>query len=81
MRSAESKAERFERIAERRVNETLRSLRLLGNLADRRNYAYSDEQVNAMIAAIDSEFRSLRLRFKSELEPGDKPFRFNRRGP
>jgi hypothetical protein len=63
--ASESKAERFERIAARRVNETLRTLRLLGNLSDRRNYSYTDEQTAMILNAIDQEVRALKARFKA----------------
>jgi hypothetical protein len=76
VRPRETKAQKFERIAERRVNETLRALRLLGNLSDRRNYAYTEEQVAMVLSAIDLEVRSLKARFKAE-SPSETPtFRF-----
>jgi hypothetical protein len=78
VRSGESKAQKFERIAERRVNETLRALRLLGNLSDRRNYAYTEEQVAMILAAIDQEYRSLKGRFKAEAATEAQTFRFRR---
>jgi hypothetical protein len=65
MRAGETKAERFKRVAERRVNETLRALRLLGNLADRRNYEYTEQQVAMILGAIDQEHKALRSRFKA----------------
>ena len=44
-RTIETRNERFVRLAEGRVNATLDKLRLLGQLANGRNYAYTDEQV------------------------------------
>jgi hypothetical protein len=76
MRPGETKGERFKRIAERRVNETLRTLRLLGNLSDRRNYAYSDEQVAMILDAIDEEVQALKGRFKAGSVAGVRVFRF-----
>lgn len=78
MTTGETKSQKFERIAERRVNETLRSLRLLGNLADRRNYDYSEEQVNLILNAIDREYRTLRSRFKAETASENAPFSFRK---
>lgn len=78
LRPSETKAQKFERIAERRVNETLRTLRLLGNLSDRRNYSYSDEQVAMILAAIEQEYRSLKARFKAEAPTEAQTFRFKR---
>lgn len=74
----ETKSEKFERIAERRVNEALRALRLLGNLADRRNYEYTDDQVSSFIRVLDKEYRALRLRFSSDAGAGEEPFRFSK---
>lgn len=76
MRSGETKGQRFQRIAERRVNETMRALRLLGNLSDRRNYAYTDEQVAMVLGAIDQEIRALKGRFKAESVTDVQVFRF-----
>jgi len=76
MVAKETKAQKFQRIAERRVNETLRALRLLGNLADRRNYEYTDEQVSSILGAIDHEYRGLRSKFKAESAAAGQPFRF-----
>lgn len=76
MPKAESKAQKFERIAERRVNEAIRSMRLLGNLADRRNYEYSESQATLLLAAVDREVKALRLKFRSESAGGDRRFSF-----
>jgi hypothetical protein len=78
MKPNESKSEKFQRIAERRVNETIRALRLLGNLADRRNYEYSDDQASLLVGAIDQEVRALRFKFKSESATSGRPFRFRK---
>jgi hypothetical protein len=72
----ETKVQKFERIAERRVNETLRALRLLGNLADRRNYEYSEQQVALIFGALDQEYRAIRSRFKAEAASGSQTFKF-----
>jgi hypothetical protein len=76
VRAGETKSQRFERIAERRVNETLRALRLLGNLSDRRNYAYTDDQVAMILSAIDQGYRALKSRFKAESVTDFQGFRF-----
>jgi hypothetical protein len=80
MAASESKAQKFERIAERRVNETLRALRLLGNLADRRNYDYSDDQASLVLSAVDQEVRALRSKFKAEAAAGGQRFSFKKGG-
>jgi len=80
VRSPETKAEKFERIAERRVNEALRALRLLGNLADRRNYEYTEAQVSTVLRALDREYRALRSKFSADGGMVGEPFRFSKEG-
>jgi bifunctional pyridoxal-dependent enzyme with beta-cystathionase and maltose regulon repressor activities len=76
-KTIESKRDRFERIAQRRTNQTLKFLRLLGNLADRRNYEYSDLHVQQIFAAIDQEIRIMKSRFKSDTPEASKQFKFS----
>ncbi len=58
-----TKEERFKRIASRRVQEILNKLRLLGNCANRGNYAYTDEQVRKIFGAVDEEWKKVRSEF------------------
>jgi len=78
MTQKETRAQKFARIAERRANETIRMLRLLGNLADRGNYDYSESQATLLLNTIDLETRALRMKFKSELGAGRRRFSFNK---
>ena len=45
----------------------LRALRLLGNLADRRTYDYTDDQVSSILRALYRDYRALRSRFAGGL--------------
>ena len=78
LKTGESKKEKFERIAQRRTNLALRFLRLLGNLADRRNYDYSEGHVQQILNAIDQEVRSLKAKFRSDATEGAKNFQFGK---
>jgi hypothetical protein len=62
---SETKAEKFERIAQRRVTEIIAKTRLIGNLSDRRNYEYTEEQVRQIFDALDAEVRACKIKFKS----------------
>lgn len=70
-----SKSDRFERLAERRVTEALRRIRLVGNLANRRNYDYTDDHVRQVIDALEAELRQLKHRFRQE--EGDVGYSFS----
>lgn len=59
----ETRQERFKRLAIYRTNAVLEKLRILGNLSNRVNYDYSDENVNKIFAAIDSQLRITKARF------------------
>jgi hypothetical protein len=68
--------ERFERLAQRRVTETLRHLRLVGNLANRGNYVYTERHVKKVLDALDAELRDLKQRFRQKGTVGGHTFSF-----
>lgn len=74
-----SKLERFERLAEKRVTEVIKKMRLIGNLANRYNYDYTEEHVKQIIQALENELRILRNRFKDEVSPEPAAFTFKRK--
>lgn len=74
----ESKRQRFERLAQRRVTETLRCLRLVGNLANRNNYEYTEDHVRQLTEALDAEMRQLKLRFRQEGVVSGNTFSFRK---
>ena len=59
------KQKKFVELAELRVNSAIKSIQLIGNLSNKRNYVYSDEQANKILAVLDSELRELRSKFKT----------------
>ena len=61
----ESKEERFKRLAEARVNKLLKSIRLLGNLSNKNNYAYTDDDIIEMLGKIRTEIGVTKKKFFS----------------
>lgn len=59
----ESKHQRFERLANRRVNKVLNQLRILGNLANKSYYDYSEGDVAKMFRSIESQLRAVKGKF------------------
>ena len=51
----ESRQERFERVAQARVNKILHMIRLLGNCSKTAVYQYTPEQVEQIFSAIRQE--------------------------
>ena len=48
----ESKNDRFKRLAELRVNNALKQISLIGNLANKSSYAYSEEEYKKIIKTL-----------------------------
>ena len=61
--NTETKNERFRRLAESRGNRLIREISLLGNLANRKNYSYSDEEVERLFEPILQELNEVRALF------------------
>lgn len=59
----ETRKQRFIRLATYRTNLVLEKLRILGNLSNKTNYDYTDEEINKIFAAIDSQLRIAKARF------------------
>lgn len=76
MARREDKKARFERLAQKRVTEAIKRLRLVGNLANRHNYSYDEEHVRQILDALDAEVKNLRGRFREESQSNGADFRF-----
>lgn len=72
------KGSRFERLAERRVTETIKKMRLVGNLSNRHNYSYTEEQVKQIVEALESELRQVKTRFRHETSSQTQAFSFKK---
>lgn len=60
----EDKHQRFVRVAERRTNELLEKIRILGNCSNKNTYAYTDEELSLIFAEVERALRTARGRFK-----------------
>lgn len=58
------KTERFVKIAEKRTERVLDSLRLLGQCSNRRSYRYSDDQINKIFREIRRCIRQTEEKFR-----------------
>ena len=76
--SAKNKAERFERLAERRVTEVVRKMRLVANLSNRRNYTYTEEHVKQILDALEAEMRLVKAKFRQETSVQSQGFSFRK---
>lgn len=72
------KAGRFERLAERRVTETIKNMRLIGHLANRHNYFYTEEHAKQILEALEAELRQVKARFRQETSQQSNGFSFRK---
>lgn len=62
----ETKREKFIRLAENRMNNALKQIELLGNLANRSTYEYSQEDVEKIIRSLKTSISDLEHTFKMD---------------
>ena len=64
----ETKEQRFQRIAERRVQRVLDSLRSLSQASNKRMYKWKDQQMNKIWFAIERELKACKASFVEDEE-------------
>jgi|APCry1669189369_1035219.scaffolds.fasta_scaffold198624_2 hypothetical protein len=61
----ENKSIRFKRLAKLRGERILKDIHILGNLSNKNNYSYSEEDVRKLFSPIEEELRLAKIRFAS----------------
>jgi len=67
--------EKFVRLANKRVNRALKDIDLIGNLSNRSNYDYTQDDVRAIFQALKSEIKRCEERFEAMSSKDSLPFR------
>ena len=70
-----TKRQRFQKIAPKRVQSTLKAIRLLKNVSNTSNYEYTENEANQILRAVRDELRIMQDAFKAGGEK-DKEFTF-----
>lgn len=68
----ETKAERFKRLATKRTQNVLYTLRVLGNCANRGVYEYTTDDVRKIFYAVEKQLAETKTKFK---DTGNLEFR------
>jgi hypothetical protein len=55
---------KFVDLANKRVNNAITVIRLIGNLSNKSNYSYTEEDVKKIFSALHKEMKEARRRFK-----------------
>ena len=59
---------RFVELANKRVSKALKSIQLIGNLSNRSNYDFTDEDVTKILRALQDEISACKKRFDLALK-------------
>jgi hypothetical protein len=65
---------RFTELANKRVTRTIKDLRLVGNLANRKSYTYNDADARKIVRALQRELDIVKSRFRGDKIDGDSMF-------
>lgn len=65
--SADIKSLNFRRLANARTNRVIKQLQLLRNLSNTSTYSYSEDEINAIISAIELELSDVKRIFNKKL--------------
>lgn len=63
---SETSREKFVRLAESRVNNLVKTMRLLGNLSNKSNYTYTEKDVEKIFRTLERELKSAKARFTAD---------------
>jgi len=59
----ETKEDKFNRLANTRVNSAIKQLDLIGNLSNPSSYSYTEEEVKKIINTLNKKIKEVSLRF------------------
>lgn len=69
-----NKRDKFVKLANSRVTSTLDKIRLIGNLADKRYYEYSENDIKKMFDALNKELNLVKSKFSNVRKKVDTTF-------
>ena len=60
----DNKQTKFKELAEKRVNNAIKNIQLIGNLSNTNNYDYSEEDVLKIFKVLKEEIQTAEARFR-----------------
>lgn len=71
------KRKKFIDLAEARVNRAIKDIRLIGNLANKNSYDYSEDDAKEIFRALQKELDAAKSRFTGNGKTGEDSFRLS----
>lgn len=72
-KSREKDRQKFIALANKRVSKALQTIQLIGNLSNRSNYDYTQDDVSKIMKALTDEVTACRKKFEMALKKQSKP--------
>lgn len=69
-----NKRKKFIELAEKRVTKALKCIELVGNLSNRSNYEYTEDDYQKIFRALDASVRDMKRRFIDSDSAAEKKF-------
>jgi hypothetical protein len=66
--------DKFVRLANARVNKALNAIRLIGNLSNRSNYSYTEDDVEKIFRALSTALKDCKGKFQRDGSADDHTF-------
>lgn len=60
-----NKRQKFVNLAEKRTSNALHAIRVIGNLANKSNYEYTDADIKRITKTLEQEVKDLKTRFEN----------------
>ena len=70
------KLQKFEELAERRVNEALNKIRLVGNLSHTGNYEYTEAHAKQILLVLKAAIKDVETKFSNKGRSDKEGFKF-----
>ena len=67
--------DKFVELAQKRVSRVVKDIRLIGNLSNRTNYSYADDDVKKIVSTLKSEISRLQKRFETSVTENEETFK------
>lgn len=71
----EKDREKFVELAEKRVSKALKDIKLIGNLSNKSNYDYEDQDVKKIYSTLKKALEEMKSRFDSKGSSDDEIFK------
>ena len=72
------KRENFVRLAEARVSRALDSIRVIGNLSNRSNYEYDEQDVKKIIKTLQDEVAKVKIKLEAKSRISKQQFKLGK---